>query len=164
MRPGMVPALASLATFTAFAAIIALAVGACQGSFTPTTPVTVLSPGAGQVMNKNAPVMLDEVPKVIEVGKVASIDARPYGQAALHLAIDSSQLHLIPANVLVKIAPPTAVHLIFPAHPSPQRLKAGQVLNARLSASSGAEPRPRRGAPDVFNAYADAAALRRVFW
>jgi phospholipid/cholesterol/gamma-HCH transport system substrate-binding protein len=138
MRSGMVPGLAGLATVTAIAAIIALAVGACQGSFTPTTPVTVLSSQARLTMNKNAPVMLYEYGKSPhEVGKVASVEALPNGQAALHLAIDSSQLHLIPANVLVKIAPPTAVHLIFPAEPSPQPLRAGQVLNAQLSESSG---------------------------
>jgi phospholipid/cholesterol/gamma-HCH transport system substrate-binding protein len=145
MRPRMTPPLAGLATFTAIAAIVALAVGACRGSFTPTTPVTVLSPRAGLVMNRNAPVTLPDSgkpvpaqPKVIEVGKVASIEALPNGQAAFHLAIDSSQLHLIPANVIVQIAPPTAVHLIPPAEPSPQRLRAGQVLNAQLSESSGA--------------------------
>jgi phospholipid/cholesterol/gamma-HCH transport system substrate-binding protein len=138
MRSGMVPGLAGLATVTAIAAIIALAVGACQGSFTPTTPVTVLSSQARLTMNKNAPVMLYEYGKSPhEVGKVASVEALPNGQAALHLAIDSSQLHLIPANVLVKIAPPTAVHLNFPAEPSPQPLRAGQVLNAQLSESSG---------------------------
>ena len=35
------------------------------------------------------------------VGSVASIQSRPNGQAAIHLATDPSQLHFIPANVLV---------------------------------------------------------------
>ena len=78
--------------------------GLYRGSFTPTAPVTVLSPRAGLVMNKDARVTM----RGVEVGKVASIDALPNGQAALHLAMDVSQLHLIPANVLVEIAPPTA--------------------------------------------------------
>jgi phospholipid/cholesterol/gamma-HCH transport system substrate-binding protein len=132
MKPGIVPALAGLATYIAIAAIVALAVGLYRGSFTPTAPVTVLSPRAGLVMNKDARVTM----RGVEVGKVASIDALPNGQAALHLAIDASQLHLIPANVLVEIAPPTAfgakyVQLIPPAEPSPQPIHAGQVLDGQ---------------------------------
>lgn len=74
-------------------------------------------------------------------GKVASTEALPNGQTNLHLAIESSQLHQIPANVLVKITMPTAVQLIVPANPAPQRLHAGQVLNAQPTAASGAELR-----------------------
>ena len=132
MRPGIVPALAGLATYIAIAAIVALAVGLYRGSFTPTAPVTVLSPRAGLVMNTNARVTM----RGVEVGKVASIEVLPNGQAALHLAMDASQLPLIPANVLVEIAPPTAfgakyVQLMPPAEPSPQHMHAGQVLDAQ---------------------------------
>ena len=132
MRPGIVPALAGLATYVAIAAIVALAVGLYRGSFTPTAPVTVLSSRAGLVMNKDARVTM----RGIDVGKVASIDALPNGQAALHLAMDPSQLHLIPANVLVEFAPPTAfgakyVQLMPPAEPSPQPMHAGEVLDAQ---------------------------------
>jgi phospholipid/cholesterol/gamma-HCH transport system substrate-binding protein len=145
-------ALAGLATYCAIPAIIALAVSACQSSLTATTAVTVLSPQDGLVMNKDAPVTLlgSEAGKVVEVGKVASTEALPSGQTKVHLAIDSSQLHLIPANVLVKITAPTAVQLIVPAAPASQRLQPGRVLNAQPTAASGAEPRPRRG-PDAFN-------------
>jgi ABC-type transporter Mla subunit MlaD len=131
----MGPALTGHATYFVIAVIIALAVGACQGGFTATTTVTVVSPQAGLVMNKNAPVTLlgSEVGKVIEVGKVVSIAAQTNGQTRLRLAIDSSQLHLIPANVLVKITTPTAVQLIVPAVPSSQRLKAGALLQAQPS-------------------------------
>ncbi len=75
------------------------------------------------------------------MGKVASTEALPNGQTNLHLAIESSQLHQIPANVLVKITMPTAVQLIVPANPAPQRLHAGQLLNAQPTAASGAELR-----------------------
>jgi phospholipid/cholesterol/gamma-HCH transport system substrate-binding protein len=120
----------------AIAALVALAVGACRDirdKFTDTTPVTVVSPQAGLVMNQNAPVTLlgSEAGKAIEVGKVASVEARPNGQTGLRLAIDSSQLHLIPANVLAKITAPTTVQLIVPAMPSPQRLRAGQLIQAQ---------------------------------
>ena len=132
MRSGLVPALAGLATFVAIAALIAFSIGAFRGSFIPSAPVTVLSPRAGLVMNNNARVTM----RGVEVGKVASIEALPNGQAAVHLAMDPSQLHLIPANVQVEMSSPTVfgakyVQLTPPAEPSPQPLHAGQVLDAQ---------------------------------
>ncbi len=54
-------------------------------------------------MNPDAKVkMLD-----VQVGKVSSIENLPNGKAAIHLAMDPSQLHLIPANVFVDIASTT---------------------------------------------------------
>ena len=125
------PALGWLAILVT-SALVALALGLFKGSFTPTAPVTVLSPRAGLVMNVDARVKM----RGVEVGKVASIEALPDGQAALHLAMDPAQLHLIPANVLVEIASTTVfgakyVQLMPPADPSPQPLHAGQVLDAR---------------------------------
>ncbi len=132
MRSGLVPTLAGLATFVAIAAMIAFSVGAFRGSFTPSAPVTVLSPRAGLMMNNDARVTM----RGVEVGKVASIEALPNGQAAVHLAMDPSQLHLIPANVQVDMSSPTVfgakyVQLMPPAEPSPQPLHAGQVLDAQ---------------------------------
>ena len=43
--------LVGLATITAIAAVVALAVGLFRGSFTKTVPVTVISDRAGLVMN-----------------------------------------------------------------------------------------------------------------
>jgi len=131
MRPDTARLLAGLATIIAIAAIVALAVGLFRSSFTPTVPVTVVSPRAGLVMNPDARVKMLGV----QVGKVASIEALPDGQAALHLAMDPSQLHLIPANVLVDITSSTVfgakfVELMPPAEPSPQPMYAGQVLDA----------------------------------
>lgn len=130
MRSSVVRPLAGLATIVAIVAVVALAVGLFRGSFTKTVPVTVLSPRAGLVMNPAAKVKLHGA----QVGKVASIEALPNGQAAIHLAMDPSQLQLIPANVLVDIASTTvfgskSVELVVPADPSPQPLQAGQVLD-----------------------------------
>jgi phospholipid/cholesterol/gamma-HCH transport system substrate-binding protein len=116
----------------AVALIVALAVGLFRGSFTETVPVTVLSPRAGLVMNPEAKVKMHGV----QVGKVSSIEERPDGQAAIHLAMDPSQLRFIPANVLVDITAPTVfgakfVQFVPPADPSPQRLQAGQVLDSK---------------------------------
>ncbi len=125
-------ALTGLVTVAVIAAIVAVAVGLFQGSFTESVPVTVLSPRAGLVMNPDAKVKMHGV----QVGKVASIESRPDGQAALHLAMDPSEMHLIPANVLVDLTSPTVfgakfVELVAPAEPSAQSLHAGQVLDSQ---------------------------------
>ncbi|MBO0865893.1 MAG: MCE family protein, partial [Mycobacterium sp.] len=124
--------LAGLATIAVIVAIFAVAVGLFQGSFTESVPVTVISPRAGLVMNPEAKVKL----RGVQVGKVASIESLPNGQAALHLAMDPPQLRFIPANVLVDITSSTVfgakfVDLVAPAEPSAQRLHAGQTLDGK---------------------------------
>jgi phospholipid/cholesterol/gamma-HCH transport system substrate-binding protein len=125
-------ALTGLATVVVIAGIVAVAVGLFQGSFTESVPVTVISPRAGLVMNTDAKVKM----RGVQVGKVASIEPRPNGQAVLHLAMYPSELHLIPANVLVDITAPTVfgakfVDLVPPAQPSSKSLHAGQVLDGQ---------------------------------
>jgi phospholipid/cholesterol/gamma-HCH transport system substrate-binding protein len=95
-------------------------------------PVTVLSDRAGLVMNPDAKVQV----RGVQVGKVASIEEMPNGQAALHLAMDPSRLDAIPANALVDIASPTVfgakqVQFVFPDDPSLESLRAGQVIEAQ---------------------------------
>ncbi|HET9875713.1 MAG TPA: MCE family protein [Mycobacterium sp.] len=123
--------LAGLATVALAVAIVALALTQFRGGFTENARVTVLSDRAGLMMNPGAKVKLHGAP----VGTVAAIEDTPTGQAAIHLAIDPSRLRLIPANVLVDIVATTAfgakfIQLIPPDDPSPQRLHAGQVLDA----------------------------------
>lgn len=130
MSPNGIRALTGLLTVAVIVGIVAVAIGLFQGSFAKTVPVTVLSPRAGLVMNADAKVKM----RGVQVGKVATIESRPNGQAALHLAMDPSQLRLIPANVLVDITSTTVfgakfVELVPPANPSPQRLHAGQILD-----------------------------------
>ncbi|MGO9035594.1 MCE family protein [Mycobacterium sp.] len=125
-------ALTGLATVAIIAAIVAVAVGLFRGSFTETVPVTVLSSRAGLVMNPDAKVKM----RGVQVGKVDSIESRPNGQAVLHLAMYPSDVHLIPANVLVDLTAPTVfgakyVDLVPPAQPSAQSLHAGQVLDSQ---------------------------------
>jgi phospholipid/cholesterol/gamma-HCH transport system substrate-binding protein len=125
-------ALTGLATVVVLAAIVAVAVGLFRGSFTESVPVTVLSPRAGLVMNVDAKVKM----RGVQVGKVDSIEPRPNGQAVLHLAMYPSDMHLIPANVLVDITEPTVfgakfVDLVPPAEPSARPLRAGQVLDSQ---------------------------------
>ncbi|MBV9321525.1 MAG: MCE family protein, partial [Mycobacterium sp.] len=132
MSPNGIRVLTGLLTVAVILGIVAVAIGMFQGSFAKTIPVTVLSPRAGLVMNADAKVKM----RGVQVGKVATIESRPNGQAALHLAMDPSQLRLIPANVLVDITSTTVfgakfVELVPPANPSPQRLHAGQILDNR---------------------------------
>ena len=125
-------ALTGLATVVVLAAIVGVAVGLFRGSFTKSVPVTVLSPRAGLVMNVDAKVKM----RGVQVGKVDSIEPRANGQAVLHLAMYPSDMHLIPANVLVDITAPTVfgakfVELVPPAQPSARSLHAGQVLDSQ---------------------------------
>ncbi|MGV0160312.1 MCE family protein [Mycobacterium colombiense] len=123
--------LAGLGSVLVAAAILALAVTQFRGGFTETVPVTVIAARAGLMMNPGAKVKLHGAP----VGSVASIQDSSDGQATIHLSLDPSRMQLIPANVLVNIVATTAfgakfIQLIPPEHPSPQRLRAGQVLDA----------------------------------
>ena len=126
--------LVGLATIVVIAAIFAVTVGLFQGDFTKTVPVTVVSPRAGLVMNPDAKVKM----RGVVVGKVDSIRERPDGTAALNLAMQPSQMHFIPANVLVDITSTTVfgakfVELLPPDNPSPQTLRSGQVLEGNMS-------------------------------
>jgi phospholipid/cholesterol/gamma-HCH transport system substrate-binding protein len=132
MKPSVARPMAGLAIISLILAIFAFAVISFRSGLAKTVPVTVLSARAGLVMNPDAKVKLHGV----QVGKVASIESLPDGQAALHLAMDPSQLQLIPANTLVEIASTTvfgakSVELLTPPDPSPKTLAEGQVLDAR---------------------------------
>jgi virulence factor Mce-like protein len=119
-------------TILVIAGIIAFAVTLFTGALTESVPVTVVSQRAGLVMNPDAKVTL----RGVQVGKVASIESLPNGQASIHLAMFPSALKYIPANVLVDIASSTvfgakSVQLVAPAEPSAQRLHAGQTLSGQ---------------------------------
>jgi virulence factor Mce-like protein len=121
-----------VATVAAIVAIVAFAATLFRGGLAESAPVTVISPRAGLVMNPDAKVQI----RGVQVGKVASIEQLPDGEAALHLAMDPKRLNAIPSNVLVDIASTTVfgakyVQLISPPDPSPESLRAGQVLNAQ---------------------------------
>jgi phospholipid/cholesterol/gamma-HCH transport system substrate-binding protein len=124
--------LAGLATVVVVVTIFALAAAMFQGDFTETVPVTVISQRAGLVMNPDAKVKM----RGVQVGRVASIESLPNGEAAIHLDMYPSDLRYIPANVLVDITSSTVfgakfVQLVPPAEPSTQRLRAGQTLQGQ---------------------------------
>lgn len=131
MNHRVVRPLAGLATVLAIVTIVVIAMSLFQGGYAAPAPVSVVSKRAGLVMNPDAKVKLLGV----QVGRVASIEPVANGQAVIHLEMDASQLAEIPANVDVDIASTTvfgakSVDLVPPAHPSAQKLKPGQVLDA----------------------------------
>ncbi|MCX2932930.1 MCE family protein [Mycobacterium sp. CVI_P3] len=132
MKSGIARPLAGLATVVAIGAIIALAVGLFQDSFTKTVPVTVISQRAGLVMYPDAKVKLNGA----QVGKVSTIDLLPDGRAALHLALNPSFVNDIPANVSADITSSTVfgskfVELNPPPDASAQSIKAGQIIDGK---------------------------------
>ncbi|KUI08461.1 MCE-family protein [Mycolicibacterium acapulense] len=131
MKSSVVRPLTGLALIVTIVLIVALAVALFQGSFTKTVPVTVISERAGLVMNNDAEVKM----RGVDVGKVESIETRPDGTAALHLAMDPAQMHLIPSNVDVDIASTTVfgskfVQMKPPENPSAEKLRPGQVIQS----------------------------------
>jgi phospholipid/cholesterol/gamma-HCH transport system substrate-binding protein len=92
-------------------------------AFTSTDKITVTSPRAGLVMDKDAKVKY----RGIQVGKVSDIEYAG-NQAKLTLLIDSNQLRYIPSNATVRIAGNTifgakSVEFLPPAQPSATPLK-----------------------------------------
>ena len=132
MKPAVVRPLLGLISILVAAAIVFVAITLFRGGFTTSVPITVMSDRAGLVMNPDARVKM----RGVQVGKVASIQETPDGRAALHLAMDPSQLDLIPSNVLVDITSTTVfgakfVQLIPPDNPSTEPLAAGAVLDSK---------------------------------
>jgi phospholipid/cholesterol/gamma-HCH transport system substrate-binding protein len=120
-----------LATLMVIVAVFAVSANLFRGGFTESVPVTVISQRAGLVMNPDAKVQI----RGVQVGKVASIEQLPNGEAAIHLAMDPSRLTAIPTNALVDIASTTVfgakyVQFVFPEKPSAESLHANQVLDA----------------------------------
>jgi phospholipid/cholesterol/gamma-HCH transport system substrate-binding protein len=113
----------------AFAALTYLSYTA---AFTSTDSVTVTSPRAGLVMDKDAKVKY----RGIQIGKVSDIQYKD-NEARLTLAIVSGQMRYIPSNAVVKIASNTifgakSVEFVPPQSPSGTSLQPG----ARVQASS----------------------------
>ncbi|MBO0854003.1 MAG: MCE family protein [Nocardia sp.] len=116
----------------AIVGVISLAVVMFQGDFADTTRITVMSPRAGLVMYPDAKVKM----RGVQVGKVATIEDRPDGQAAIQLAIDSDKLRRIPSNATVDIASTTAFGAKFieftpPATKSGKSVHAGQIFDSQ---------------------------------
>ena len=101
------------------------------GTFRKFVPITLVSDRSGLVMESGAKVKMRGVP----VGRVAEINGGRQ-PLSLELEIFPDQIRRIPANVFAEIRATTAfgakyVELIPPTDPSPRRLQAGAVVQAR---------------------------------
>src|SRR5437660_564892 len=99
-------------------------------AFSSTDTVTVTAPRAGLVMERGGKVKY----RGIQIGRVTKINYSG-DQAQLTLAIDSSELHFIPANAAVHIASNTifgakSVEFIPPQSPSANSVRPGAHVQA----------------------------------
>jgi virulence factor Mce-like protein len=121
-----------LATVTALGLVCALAVTLFRGDWAKTVPVTVISNRAGLVMNPDAKVKI----RGVQVGQVSDIVYKPDGTAELHLAMNKSDMHLIPSDVTVDIASSTVFGAKFvqmvpqPGGGSTGTLQPGQTIQS----------------------------------
>ncbi|MGV0641856.1 MCE family protein [Mycolicibacterium sp. XJ879] len=103
---------------------------AYTAAFTPTDTVSVTSPRAGLVMERDAKVKY----RGVQIGKVKKIEYTG-DEAKLTLAIDSSEMRYIPANAPVRIGSTTvfgakAVEFLPPEEPV-GHLKSGATVAAK---------------------------------
>jgi phospholipid/cholesterol/gamma-HCH transport system substrate-binding protein len=113
-----------------FAAAVVFTYLAYTAAFTSTDKVTVTSPRAGLVMDRDAKVKY----RGIQIGEVKSIDYAG-DQAKLTLAIDSNEMRFIPSNAVVRIASTTvfgakSVEFVPPEQPSGSPLRPGSQVQA----------------------------------
>ncbi|WP_163807818.1 MCE family protein [Mycolicibacterium anyangense] len=133
-RPGersLRPAWWALILIALILGAMTLSVSMYVGAFKSRIPVTVTSDRTGLGMQTDSKVMLNGV----QVGTVVGL-GRGNAPSSIKLEIDADQAKYIPANVGAQIRATTAfgskyVDLIYPEHPSVQRLSAGAVLKSK---------------------------------
>lgn len=116
--------------FVLIAALVLVTSAFYVGSFNSYVPVTLVADRAGLVMESGGKVKL----RGVQVGRVSQINSGT-DRVSLQLEIFPDQVKYIPANVLARIRATTAfgakyVDLVYPEHPLPQRISAGQVLKS----------------------------------
>ncbi|WP_144207462.1 MCE family protein [Mycobacterium tilburgii] len=141
-RPGKVNAsrtppykLAGIGLLVIAAVALVLVYGQFRGDFTPKTKLTMLASRAGLVMDPGSNVTYNGV----EIGRVDTItEIVRDGKPAVKFTLDvyPRYLALIPANVNADIKATTVfggkyVSLTTPPNPSPQKLSAHSVIDAR---------------------------------
>ena len=128
---GLAPGWWTLILLVLVIAAIWLTYALFTGALEKFVPVTLTSDRSGLVMESNAKVKL----RGVQVGRVAAVEGGSE-PVKLKLEIYPDQIEHIPANVEAQIRATTVfgakfVDLVYPSDPSPQRLKAGQVLRSR---------------------------------
>jgi len=120
----------ALLVVVALIGVMAVAIGAFNGSFTRGVPVTLTSNRSGLVMEPYSKVKM----RGVQVGHVVTVNGG-LDQISLRLEIDPDQIKYIPANVEARISATSLfgakfVELIYPKNPSTQRLANGAVLRS----------------------------------
>ena len=128
--------LGGVAFLVVLALLVWLSVAVYQKKFTSVAMVTLYTSSAGNEMHPGAQVMV----RGVQVGEVRQITADGTG-ARLELAIEPSQLPMLPVNVSAQMLPTTLfgeryVDLILPSSPSAARLTSGSVINQDRSADA----------------------------
>lgn len=130
-RSSIHPAWWTLVLFTVITLLATLSLASYDRVFRKYIAVTLTSDRAGLLMETGSKVKL----RGVQVGRVGGIDGgrKP---ATLRLEIDPAQVRFIPANIEAEIKATTAfggkyVDLIYPNHPSPHLLTAGQEVRSR---------------------------------
>ncbi len=114
--------------------VLVLTYGQFRGNFASKTPLTMLSPRAGLVLDPGSKVTYNGV----EIGKVARLDEIDVGaspSAKITLDIDSDYIGLIPKNVYAEVKATTVfgnkyVAFESPKDPSSQHISSADVINA----------------------------------
>ncbi|MBP1823134.1 phospholipid/cholesterol/gamma-HCH transport system substrate-binding protein [Mycobacterium sp. OAE908] len=120
----------ALLVVVALIGVMAVAIGAFNGSFTRGVPVTLTSKRSGLVMEPYSKVKM----RGVQVGHVVTVNGG-LDQISLRLEIDPDQIKYIPANVEARISATSLfgakfVELIYPKNPSTQPLANGAVLRS----------------------------------
>jgi phospholipid/cholesterol/gamma-HCH transport system substrate-binding protein len=128
--------LGGVAFLLVLALLVWLSVAVYQKKFTPAAMITLYTSSAGNEMHPGAQVMV----RGVQVGEVRQITAQGTG-ARLELAIEPSQLPMLPANVSAQMLPTTLfgeryVDLILPSAPTAARLTSGSVIEQDRSADA----------------------------
>lgn len=130
-RRSIHPAWWTLVLFTVIGLVVTLCLASYDRAFRKYIEVTLTSGRSGLLMETGGKVKL----RGVQVGQIGGINGGR-GPATLRLEIDPAQAQFIPANIEAEIKGTTAfgakyIDLIYPEHPSPDRLAQGQVVHSR---------------------------------
>ncbi len=120
--------LSGVAFLVIVALLIALTVAMYQKAFTPVVKVALKTDRIGNQLSAPADVKL----RGVLVGEVRKVSSTGSG-ATIDLALKPDKVKDVPANVLAQLIPKTLfgekyVLLVLPDLPSPERIKAGDVI------------------------------------
>lgn len=126
-------ALVGVAYLLVLAMLVALSVAIFNKAFVSVAKVNLRTSDIGSSLQQGSDVEV----RGIHVGEVRSITTDGDG-ALLTLALNPSQLHMLPDNMVAQLLPKTVfgeryVSLVYPSDPSPNHLKAGDTIQQDTS-------------------------------